>query len=77
MRVSQPGWRWLSGATGFLLRLIIGSLVSFFCEWFAPRFLITDHGRTRVRLSVASITAAVIIGFLGGLVVSFTPLWNQ
>lgn len=109
MRVSQPGWRWLSGPTGLLLRLIvtlalaliviavtaswlpevvhsatayylglgliIGSLVFFFFEWLAPRFLITDQGRARVRVTVASITAALIIGFLGGLLVSFVPLW--
>lgn len=111
MRVSQPGWRWLSGPTGILLRLlvtllvliivipmtaswlpevihsavayylglglIIGSLVFFFFEWVAPRFLITDQGRTRVRITVASISAALIIGFLGGLVVSFMPLWSR
>ncbi|MGO1542993.1 MAG: hypothetical protein ACTHXA_01485 [Gulosibacter sp.] len=108
MRVSQPGWRWLSGPTGIALRLIvtlvlltvlvpitanwlptfvqstiayylglgliIGALVFFFFEWLAPRFLITDHGRARVRVTVASISAALIIGFLGGLVVSFLPL---
>lgn len=109
MRVSQPGWRWLSGPTGIILRLlvtlallilvipitaswlpevvhsavayylglglIIGSFVFFFFEWLAPRFLITDQGRARVRVTVASISAALIIGFLGGLVVSFLPLW--
>ncbi|MDJ1369791.1 hypothetical protein [Gulosibacter molinativorax] len=109
MRVSQPGWRWLSGPVGILLRLlvtllillalipvtrallpevvhsavayylglglIIGALVFFFFEWLAPRFLVTDNGRTRVRVTVASVSAALIIGFLGGLVVSFMPLW--